>query len=179
MKKDNERLQVKKVPIFNAEKTDLSEYLKDMFIYCVELHNEIKDFGFNNEEAKTFFQYMVRNSSEIQYKVIRKIKFTEALLEDGKDLNDLAGTDVSEIFSLIEELKTYLNSLKQITYKNLRIRAISEAYYMDGLSIKDIVKTLMDAKILNHDDEDHHFRKISRFVEEFKEHDVIVKPSTH
>ena len=140
MLKDNERLQVEPVPVFNAEETDLTAYLKNVFFYCVELHNDIKDFGFNDQEARTFFQYMVRNSSEPQYKLIRQIKFAEALIEEkGGNLSDISGHSVAEVFSMIEELKSYINKLKQTTYKDFRIRAIAEAYYMDGLAIKEIV----------------------------------------
>ena len=180
MLNDNERLQVEPVPVFNAEETDLKAYLKNVFFYCVELHNDIKDFGFNDQEARTFFQYMVRNSSEPQYRLIRQIKFAEALIEEkGGNLSDISGHDVAEVFSMIEELKSYINKLKQTTYKDFRIRAIAEAYYMDGLSIKEIVEILISLKVLSRENEemddltDSHFKKVSRFVQDFKKHDVI------
>ena len=51
---------------------------------------------------------------------------------------------------------------------------------MDGLSIKEIVEILISLKVLSREDEklddltDSHFRKVSRFVQDFKKHDVFV-----
>ncbi|MDA8935578.1 hypothetical protein N9H32_02450, partial [Gammaproteobacteria bacterium] len=99
--------------------------------------------------------------------------------EKGGNLSDISGHNVAEVFSMIEELKSYINSLKQTTYKDFRIRAIAEAYYMDGLSIKEIVEILISLKVLSRENEemddltDSHFKKVSRFVQDFKKHDVI------
>ena len=95
------------------------------------------------------------------------------------DIKDGADS-VGEIFSLVEVLKSYINKLKQITYKDFKIRAIAESYYMDGLSIKEIVEILISLKVLSREDEklddltDSHFKKVSRFVQDFKKHDVFV-----
>ena len=53
MLKDNERLQVEPVPVFNADEMVLSDYIQQLFMYCVELHNDIKDFGFNDKTSKS------------------------------------------------------------------------------------------------------------------------------
>jgi len=173
MLKDNERLQVEPVPVFNADEMVLSDYIQQLFMYCVELHNDIKDFGFNDKEGRTFYQYMVRNSYEPQYRIIRAIMYYKHLdIKDGAD-------SVGEIFSLVEVLKSYINKLKQTTYKDFKIRAIAESYYMDGLSIKEIVEILISLKVLSRENEemddltDSHFKKVSRFVQDFKKHDVI------
>ena len=180
MHKDNERVKIEPFPIFNSEDTELSFYLRKVFFYCVELHNDIKDFGFNDKEAKIFFQYMYRNSYEPQYRLIRHIKFYEHIMQEKRgNLDEASGKFVAETFSLIEELKSYLSRLKQTKYKDLRIRAIAEAYYMDGLAIKEIVEILISIEVLPREDEkldnltDSHFKKISRFVKDFKKYDVI------
>ena len=78
---------------------------------------------------------------------------------------------------MIEDLKTHVKSLNQLTYKNINIRAIAESYYFDGLEGKDIVKTLIKLKILEEYNEQNspidHLRTINRWIKDFKKYDVI------
>jgi len=183
MKKQTDLLQIDKVPVLNTDKQTLDEYLTEISRYCFKLHIEVKDFGFSVEDSREFWQFMIKNSSEPQYLLMVYIFANKKLLEEeGKDLNDISGQALAELLSKIQDLKTYLNSLKQMTYRDLQIRAIAEYYYMDGLSVIEVVKTLMLTKILpEYDEEDidlvhektnANIIRIKRYFKSFKNYDV-------
>ena len=182
MKKETDKLQLKAVPIFKAEETTLFEYIKKIEIYCIYIHNEIKDFGFEIVDSKLFYRYLCRMSYEPQYRVLRHINMRKIHYREIKN-GIWDAEDVAELFSIIEDLKSYLKSLNQKTYKSLHIRAIAEAYYMDGLSTKEITESLIKLKLLpEFDDKNNpidHLRTITRWVKDFKNHDVLVKPKEH
>ena len=183
-KKKADLLQIEKVPVLNTDKQTLDEYLKEISSYCYKLHIEIKDFGFSVEDSREFWGYMIKNSSEPQYLLMLYIFANKKELEaKGKNLNDISGEALAGLLTKIEDLKTYINSLKQMTYRDLQIRSIAEYYYMDGLSVKEVVTTLMGTKILpayavedvNFDKEltNAHIKRISRYFKSFKDFDVI------
>jgi len=179
-KKKADLLQIDKVPLYDANKQVIGEYLHDLYGYCVLLHNEVKDFGFSKEDAKDFFMYMCKNSNEPQYVILRRITIAQSFLKEEGDSH--SADTISEVFSELERLKTYVNSLKQLTYRDLQIRAIAEHYYMNGLSVKEVVKTLMSTKILlKYDEWDVDFKyekteantkRIERYFKSFKNYDV-------
>ena len=181
-KKKADLLQIDKVPLYDANKQVIGEYLHDLYGYCVLLHNEVKDFGFSKEDAKDFFMYMCKNSNEPQYVILRRITIAQSFLKEEGDSH--SADTISEVFSELERLKTYVNSLKQLTYRDLQIRAIAEHYYMNGLSVKEVVKTLMSTKtkiLLEYDEEDvdlvyektnANTKRIERYFKSFKNYDV-------
>lgn len=163
------------VPVFDSLKSTLDEYIGDIYSYCIHFHNETKDFGFEVADSKEFFRYLVRMSSEPQYKVLRHITYFK---KDG-----FSPTAVADLFSMIEDLKEWRSRLIQVTRQDLSIRAIAEAYHMDGLSTREITETLIKLGLLEEYNEENnpidHHRKIRRWVKQFKNHDVIVKPKSH
>ena len=183
MKKETDRLQIEKVPVYKSLEQTIEEYLEDIRSYCVRLHNETKDFGFEHQEAKMFWQYMMRFSSEPQYLLSFRIVLEEHNREEeGETLNDMEGTSLAEFFSEIEELRSYVTRLKQMTYKDLHIRSIAEFYYMDGLTVREVVRILISTKLLpEYDEEDvnfdneltnNHIKRISNYFKGFKNYDL-------
>ena len=183
MKKETDRLQIGKVPVYKFIEQTLEEYLKDIFSYCAKLHNETKDFGFEHQEAKMFWQYMLKHSSEPQYRLVFGIFLAEHNKEEeGETLNDISGGSLALILSEIEELRSYVARLKQMTYRDLHIRSIAEFYYMDGLSVREVVNILMSTKLLpEYDEEDvnfdheltnNHIKRITNYFKGFKNYDL-------
>jgi len=183
MKKETDRLQIGKVPVYKFLDQTIEEYLKDIRSYCVDLHNETKDFGFEQQEAKMFWQYMLKHSSEPQYLLFFRIVLEEHNREEaGESLNDMSGSSLAPILSEIEDLKAYVTRLKQMTYRDLHIRSIAEFYYMDGLSVIEVVNILMSTKLLpEYDKEDvnfdheltnNHIKRITRYFKGFKNYDL-------
>ena len=176
MKNENERLKLPPVPLFKVEEIELFEYIDAIYKYSFKVHEETKDFGFSITDSGNFFLYLCRNSSEPQYKLMRTIKMKTLFYEDKGD-GLWSAEDVAEFFAMIEDLKDHVKSLNQLTYKDINIRAIAEAYYSDGLEGKDIVKTLIKLKILEEYNEQNspidHLRTINRWIKDFKKYDVI------
>ena len=183
MKKETDRLQIGKVPVYKFLDQTIEEYLKDVRSYCVELHNETKDFGFEHQEAKMFWQYMLKHSSEPQYRLVFGIFLAEHNKEEeGETLNDISGGSLALILSEIEDLKSYVTRLKQMTYRDLHIRSIAEFYYMDGLSVREVVNILMSTKLLpEYDEEDvnfdheltnNHIKRITNYFKGFKNYEL-------
>lgn len=170
-----DRIKLDKVPVFNSKDSTLEDYIKEINSYCVYFHNETKDFGFAITDLKEFFRFLVRNSSEPQYSLLRLIAYSK---EQG-----MPSETVAEFFSLVEDLKEWQNKLIQVTHEKLVIRAVAESYYMDGLSTRQITETLIKLNILpEYNDKNNpidHERTIARWVKSFKNHDVIVKPKKH
>lgn len=170
-----DRIKLDKVPVFDSLESTLEKYIEEIFSYCVYFHNESKDFGFEMGDSKEFFRYLVRNSSEPQYSLIRLITYHKEL--------PITPETVADLFSFVEDLKEWRSRLIQITRQELSIRAIAEAYYMDGLSTREITDTLIKLGLLEEYNEENnpidHHRKIRRWVKQFKKHDVIVKPKKH
>ena len=183
MKKETDRFQIEEVPVFKASKQTIDEYLDEIISYCIYFHNETKQFeSFVSEDAKEFYRYMLRNSWEPQYRLILNITIARNIEEE--EGGELDGNTISDVFSDLEELKTYVKSLKAKTYKEIRIRSIAEYYYMDGLSVREVVKTLIAIKLLPEYGDpdatppqkeltDSHIRTISRYFKSFKDFDVI------
>ena len=173
MKNENERLKLPPVPIFNANKISLSDYLKELKSYCINVHNETKEFGFSITDSRAFFLFCMRQSSEPQYTLLRALTLKPMIKEEMGSDEEFNVSEVSEIFSDIELLKTHVKGLNQLTYKRLNIKAIAEAYHMDGLSVKEIVATMLKLQIIDEFNEDaspiDHHRTIRRYVEEFKD----------
>ena len=179
-------LQIDKVPVLNTDKQTLEEYLMEIMGYCYTLHDQIKEHGFSKENAQEFWYFMMKNSSEPQYLLMVYI-FTEKKIQEqkGKTLNDISGEELAGLLTRIEDLRSYVNSLKQLTYRDLQIRAIAEHYYMNGLSVKEVVKTLMSTKtkiLLEYDEEDvdlvyektnANTKRIERYFKSFKNYDVL------
>lgn len=181
MKNENERLKLPPVPLFNANEQSLSDYLKELQTYCINVHNETKEFGFSITDSRAFFMFCMRKSEEPQYVILRKLIMDPMIKESiGMD-KDIDVNDVSQIFSDIELLKKHVKGLNQLTYKRLNIKAIAQAYHMDGLSVNEIVKTLLKLKIIDEFNKDaspiDHHRTIRRYVEEFK--DFGLYPTEH
>ena len=182
MKNENEKLKLPPVPLFRVEEIELFQYIDDIYKYCFNVHQETKDFGFSITDSSKFFLFLCRNSSEPQYRLMRSIKMKTLFYEDNGD-GLWSAEDIAEFFSMIEDLKTHVKSLNQLTYKSINIRAIAEAYYFDGLEGKDIVKTLIKLKILEEYNEQNnpidHLRTINRWIKDFKKHDVIRESNKH
>ena len=147
MTKQTDLLVIEPVPLYDATKQQIDEYLNDLSRYCAAFHNEVKDFGFSTEDAKDFFRYMCKNSNEPQYVIFREIIIAQSFLEEEGD--SLSADTISKVFSELERLKTYVKSVKQKTYQDLWLRAVAEYYYMDGLSVNEIVDTLIALKLLD------------------------------
>ena len=181
MKNENERLKLPPVPIFNANKISLSDYLKELNTYCLDIHNETKEFGFSITESRAFFMFCMRKSEEPQYVLLRKLMLDPIIKKSLGVDKEIDVKDVSQIFSDIELLKTHVKRLNQLTYKRLNIKVIAQAYHMDGLSVDEIVKTLLELKIIDEFNKDaspiDHHRTIRRYVEEFK--DFGLYPTEH
>ena len=183
MKKQTDLLQIDKVPVLNTDKQTLDEYLTEISRYCFKLHIEVKDFGFSVEDSREFWQFMIKNSSEPQYLLMVYI-FAEKKIQEqkGKTLNDINGEDLAGLLTRIEDLRSYVNSLKQLTYRDVQVRAVAEYYYSKGLSVNEAVKKLMSAKtLLKYDEWDVDFeyekteantKKIQRYYKSFKNYDV-------
>ena len=182
MKKETDKLQLKPVPVFRQEELTLFEYIEKIEKYCIYIHNEIKDFGFEILDAKVFYMYLCRMSYEPQYRVLRTINMKKVFYKETENAM-WSAEDVAELFSIIEDLKDYIKSLNQQTYERLHIRAIAEAYYMDGLSTREITETLIKLKLLPEYNAKNnpidHERTIARWVKTFKDYDVLVKPKKH
>ena len=184
MIKQTDKLDIEKVPLYDARKQSIEEYLGDLYGYCVRFHNEVKDFGFSTEDAKDFFMYMCKNSNEPQYVILRRITFAQRFLKEEGDSH--SADTISKVFSELERLKTYVKSLKQKTYQDLWLRSVAEYYHMDGLSINEIVDTLIALKLLDEYGKvvdidkapdsflEKHRKKIYRWVVQFKDFEVIV-----
>lgn len=184
MNKETDRLQIEEVPVFKAREQTIEEYLNDISGYCVRLHNETKDFGFEQQEAKIFWQYMLKFSSEPQYLLFFSISLHKTVQEEeGETLNDIDGSSLAEFVSEIEELRSYVKKLKQMTYKDLHIRSVAEAYYMDGLSVKEVVNILIQLKLLPDDPypdviprdlelTNKHRKRIRRYFQGFKNYEL-------
>ena len=184
MIKQTDKLDIEKVPLYDANKQPIGEYLNDLYGYCARFHNEVKDFGFSTEDAKDFFMYMCKNSNEPQYVILRRIAFAQNKLKEEGDSH--SAQTISEVFSELERLKTYVKSLKQVTYQDLWLRSVAEYYHMDGLSINEIVDTLIALKLLDEYGKvvdidkapdsflEKHRKKIYRWVVQFKDFEVIV-----
>ena len=81
---------------------------------------------------------MMKNSSEPQYLLLIYIFANKKIQEQkGKTLNDISGEDLAGLLTRIEDLRSYVNSLKQLTYRDVQVRAVAEYYYMKGLSVKN------------------------------------------
>ena len=182
-KKKADLLQIDKVPVLNTNKQTLDEYLIEIMGYCYMLHDQIKEHGFSKKNPKEFLWFMMKNSSEPQYLLMVYIFSNKKELEQkGKTLNDISGESLAGLLTKIEDLRSYVNSAKQLTYRDVQVRAIAEYYYMKGLSVKEVVKTLMSTKILlKYDEWDVDFKyekteantkKIQRYYKSFKNYEV-------
>tara|TARA_B110000879_G_scaffold139446_1_gene181701 strand:+ start:352 stop:918 length:567 start_codon:yes stop_codon:yes gene_type:complete len=183
MTKQTDLLVIEPVPLYDATKQQIDEYLNDLISYCAAFHNEVKDFGFSTEDAKDFFRYMCKNSNEPQYVIFREITIAQSFLKEEGD--SLSADTISKVFSELERLKTYVKSVKQKTYQDLWLRAVAEYYYMDGLSVNEIVDTLIALKLLDEYGKvvdidkaqesllENHRRRVHRYVAQFKDFDVI------
>ena len=176
-------LQIDKVPVLNTDKQTLEEYLMEIMGYCYTLHDQIKEHGFSKENAQEFWYFMMKNSSEPQYLLMVYIFTEKKILEqEGKILNDISGKALAGLLTKIEDLRSYVNSLKQLTYRDVQVRAVAEYYYSKGLSVNEAVKKLMSAKtLLKYDEWDVDFeyekteantKKIQRYYKSFKNYDV-------
>ena len=147
-------LQIGKVPVLNTNKQTLEEYLMDIMNYCYTLHDQIKEHGFQKGNAQEFWLFMMKNSSEPQYLLLIYIFANKKIQEQkGKTLNDISGEDLAGLLTRIEDLRSYVNSLKQLTYRDVQVRAVAEYYYTKGLSVNEAVKILMSDKTLPKYDE--------------------------
>jgi hypothetical protein len=173
MKNENERLKLPPVPLFNARKISLDDYLKELKSYCIDVHNETKEFGFSITDSRAFFLFCMRQSSEPQYTLLRALIMKPSIKKGMGWDEEFNVSEVSEIFSDLELLKTHVKGLNQLTYKELNVKAIAEAYHMDGLSVKEIVDTMLKLQIIDEFNEHaspiDHARKIRRYVEQFKD----------
>ena len=183
MSKQTDLLVIEPVPLYDETKQQIGEYLNDLISYCASFHNEVKDFGFSTEDAKDFFMYMCKNSNEPQYVILRRIAFAQNFLKEEGDSH--SARTISDVFSELERLKTYIKSLQQKTYQDLWLRSVAEYYYMDGLSVNEIVDTLIALKLLDEYGKvvdinkaqesllENHRRRVHRYVAQFKDFDVI------
>ena len=184
MSKPTDIVKIDPVPNYDDQK-GIAEYLKDLNGYCLTFHNQVKYVYFDSEEeGRRFWHYMIQNSSEPQYAIIRQIAFTKQLLKEaGKDLHSASGEVVAQIFALIDDLKKYHTSLTSITYQAIGIRAIVEVYWSGGLSVKEITDKLIEIKVVAEYDptkdkpEDYplyenHLKNVRRYVESLKDFDA-------
>tara|TARA_B100000780_G_scaffold256790_1_gene206215 strand:+ start:496 stop:1080 length:585 start_codon:yes stop_codon:yes gene_type:complete len=167
------------VPIFNADEHEIDQFLKDLYGYCVRLHNHSKLYpylGFTEDEQAELFIYLMKNSFEPQYQLLRTITLARASNND----EDPSSVSVDQVFSDMDSLKKHVRSLKAITYKDLCIRSAAEFLYMDGLTVNEITDELIAEKFLDEysDEEDsllaNHRRQIHKYVSSFKDFDVMV-----
>jgi len=183
MRNETDQVEIEQVPVFKASEQDIEQFLKDLFGYCVRLHNHIKGYdslGFPNELAVELFTYLVKNSNEPQYNLMRTITLARGSIEDGGAESDASTKIVAEVFSEIERLKFYVNKLKAMTYEDLSIRAIAEFHYMDGLTVNEITDELIALEILHEYSRDEkkdsllysHRKQISKYVSSFKDYDA-------
>ncbi len=176
---ETDLVEVEDVPIFKASEQEIEQFLKDLYGYCVRLHNHIKAYsylGFTHEEQTELFTYLIKNSSEPQYCLLRNITVARAINKD----DDPSGNAVAEVFPEMESLKAYVKSLKAITYKDLLVRSAAEYLYMDGLTVNEITDELIAEKFLDEyskDDDsllDNHRKRIRRYISSFKDFDIII-----
>ena len=172
--KPTDRLKLDAIPVFDQDVQTFAEFIEVLRSYLIDFHNVAKDIHWQSMgEAKEFFRFMVKNSSEPQYRLIRTIAFAEALNE-----YDLSSNEVISIFSDLKKLDTYRNSLIQTTYQQAGIRATVEACYSLGWSAGKTVDYLIEKKVLaeynekNEPNRDSHLTTTNRYYKAFKSFDV-------
>ena len=180
MTKATDKVKIDPIPAYKEQYQPIGEYLIEIQRYCLTFHNQVKDVYFKTEEeARNFWGYMIHNSSEPQYRILRQIAFTESVLkEEGMHLNDANEETVAQIFSILEDLKSYRKNLTSMTYQGIGLKAIVEVYWSGGLSVKEIVSQLIEIKVLAEYDDDNnpeyekHQDNIRKHVESLKDFDV-------
>ena len=145
----------------NSEQ-EVQDWMNQLEDDCLQLHIEAKEVVELTENQRgDFIEWLLEESDEPQYKLMRKIGFYPVVNPDRqKEI-------LMEIQKLCEECRTYVSRIKQQTPKDRLIRATAEWLFRKDMSVIQIVDTLVERGVVDDIDRDNTERNIHRYIKNF------------